>query len=113
MNKEKEIALKIEIAKLLLERIFNQEGILSKSTSIGFVWRDSGKIVLDTEWLQIVQWVEEGLTQEQQLKYVSALWTICNGTLPVLGNVRYLIHFTLATVPQRLDALEAAGIIKV
>ena len=100
---------KLAIAKLLPERIiYFPHG---SPTNIYFLWKDGG-LVLDTEWLQIVQWVEEELTCKST--YLAELAHVCGfGTLSPLDEKYDEMIFTMvhATTEQRLAALEAAGII--
>ena len=104
---------KLAIAKLLPEKIIYIDEIL--------YWRESVKRnlanpfytpILDTEWLQIVQWVEEELTCKST--YLAELAHVCGfGTLSPLDEKYDEMIFTMvhATTEQRLAALEAAGII--
>ena len=107
---------KLAIAKLLPERI----AVIGSSTpnpmfvhcSVNGTVRFLKDKILDTEWLQIVQWVEEGLTCKST--YLAELAHVCGfGTLSPLDEKYDEMIFTMvhATVSQRLAALEAAGII--
>ena len=71
---------------------------------------DTGDNVTDREKLQIVQWVEEGLTQSQLISYEQELQKIF---VAVQGKNYFSQWLITCKLEQRLAALEAAGIIKV
>ena len=103
---------KLAIAKLLPEKL----AMTVENTQLYWIDKSTkpkeNPFVLDTEWLQIVQWVEDGLTCKST--YLAELAHVCGfGTIsPLDEKYDEMIFRTVhATYQQRLAALEAAGII--
>ena len=100
---------KLAIAKLLPGRIEKSPLYEDTFNWLSPSWPLHGQQVRDTEWLQICQWVEEGLTDEQSYTYRTKLWEI-TGQSTCFGEGANR-DYQQASVQQRLAALEAAGII--
>jgi hypothetical protein len=99
--------LKQALAKMLPEKI--------RATPSGFhLWWSFNtpennlpvsRLVLDSELLHLCWLVEDDLSQKHQVDYIKQLWIVCNGTLPKVGHVGYLMNYLHATWQQRVIAL--------
>lgn len=116
-TEEQKLKWKISVAKMLPDRIQSlKSGVIPY-----FCWNNyKGHEILETEWLQIVQWVEEKLTEIQRINYVSALWK--NNPKSKIPQIQWNQNafndelwwtLTHATFEQRCAALEAAGLFEI
>lgn len=85
MSEANDPKLKLAMAKLLPEKIRIESKHFGGWDNV-FIWIETGKEILETEWLYVMHLVEKTLTYQQMQEYVARLHSKLRTTNMVLTN---------------------------